>query len=56
MTYACRVNIDMVVVNACTPQGGPISFWAQAVKNYIMHIVLDKLLSHLEEIVKLIWR
>lgn len=24
MTYACRVNIDIVVVNACTPQGGPI--------------------------------
>ena len=42
------------MVNACTPQGDPILGTGGEKKNYIMDIVLDRLPSHLAEIVKLI--
>ena len=40
------------MVNACTPQGEPILDTGGEKKNYIMYIVLDRLPSHLAEIVK----
>ena len=42
------------MVNASTPQGEPILGTGGERKNYIMYIVLDRLASHLAEIVKLI--
>ena len=42
------------MVNACTPQGEPILGTGGEKKNYIMYIVLDRLPSHLAEIVKFI--